>query len=72
MGGARFSNLPSPFDTPTGVKVDSESWLVLEFDVLQKLDTTVAFDPNTLVVRNGAYTDVPTDWGMLNIHWSNK
>jgi hypothetical protein len=72
LGGARFSNVPSPFDTPYGAKVTKETWLVLEFDVLKKADTVIAFDPNTLVVRNGAYTDVPTDWGHLEIVWQNK
>lgn len=70
LGGARLSNVPSPFDTPTGVKVTHETWLVLEFSVLQKVATTIAFDPNTLVVRNGAYTEVPTDWGQLQISWA--
>ncbi len=69
MGGARFSNVPTPFDTPTGAKVTREVWLVLDFNVLQKTPTSLAFDPNTLVVRNGAYTDVPTDWGQLQISW---
>ncbi len=72
LGGARFSNIPSPFDTPAGVAVGREVWLVLEFTVLQKVPTTLAFDPNTLVVRNGAYTDVPTDWGQLQITWTGK
>ncbi len=70
LGGARFSNIPTPFDTPTGVAVTHEMWLVLEFSVLQKVSTSLAFDPNTLVVRNGAYTDVPTDWGKLQISWT--
>lgn len=72
LGGARFSNIPSPFDTPAGVAVTHEVWLVLEFNVLQQVTTSVAFDPNTLVVRNGAYTDVPTDWGQLQINWTAK
>ncbi len=69
LGGARFSKLPSPFDTPTGAKVSHEVWLILEFTVLQKTATTLDFDPNSLVARNGAYTDVPTDWGRLQISW---
>ncbi len=72
LGGARFSNVPSPFDTPYGAKVTKETWLVLEFEMLKKGATTISFDPNTLVVRNGAYTDVPTDWGHLEIVWQNK
>ena len=73
LGGARFSNIPSPFDTPTGVKVDREVWLILDFVVLAQVhQTTLAFDPNTLVVRNGAYVDVPTDWGQLQLNWVKK
>jgi hypothetical protein len=73
LGGARFSNIPTPFDTPSGVKVDREVWLVLDFTVLQKVkQTTLAFDPNSLVVRDGPYTDVPTDWGQLQINWVQK
>lgn len=70
LGGARFSNVPSPFDTPAGVKVDREVWLVLEFSVLQRVATGITFDPDSLVVRSGAYADVATDWGSLTIGWT--
>lgn len=72
LGGARFSNVPSPFDTPSGVKLTRETWLVLEFHVLQKVKTVIAFDPNSLVARNGSYTEVPTDWGQLTIDWPSQ
>ena len=69
VGGARVINAPSPYEGVEGVAVDREVWLQLEFAVLQKKPTQVAFDPTTLVAKTGTYTDIQADWGHLEISW---